>query len=104
MYASATDLSMFEDEQFDAALLMGPLTTSWRTGTKALPNRIAADTTSRGRDFRRLCMPCAAVRDLAKWSPERLADSDILTRLLSDGTLELDAGSFTDFYTAHLMR
>lgn len=104
VHASATDLSMFEDEQFDAALLMGPL-----YHLLDEQDRRRCLTESRrilrpgGVIFAAFICRYAAVRDLAKWSPERLADdSDILTRLLSDGTLELDASSaFTDFYTAH---
>lgn len=104
VHASATELSMFKDEQFDAVLLMGPL---YYLLSEQDRRRCLAES-------RRVLRPggvilatfiCryAALRDLAKWTPERLADdAGIVMRLLSEGTLELEVGSgFTDFYTAH---
>lgn len=104
VHASATDLSMFCDAQFDAALLMGPLyhllQEDDRKQCLAEARRVLRPGGVIVATF--ICR-YAALRDLAKWVPERLVgDRHVMRRLLNEGVVELVEGAgFTDFFSAH---
>ncbi len=103
VHSSATDLSMFGDEAFDAVLVMGPLyhllSESGRTQCLAEVRRVLKPG---GLVFVTFITRYAALRDLAKNYPERLVtDRNKAESLLEDGiwTFEgQDDPPFVDFY------
>jgi ubiquinone/menaquinone biosynthesis C-methylase UbiE len=104
--ASATDMSMFEDESFDAALLMGPLYHLLDASDRELclteTRRILR---SGGLVFATFLLCYAVLRDAAKHEPEWLIDyPEDARRILEDGIYTFEGQEnppFTDFWSVH---
>ncbi|HHY63028.1 MAG TPA: class I SAM-dependent methyltransferase [Bacillota bacterium] len=104
--ASAVDMSMFEDGSFDVVLLMGPLYHLLDPS-----DRVTCLTEARrvlrcdGLVFATFLVRYAALRDVAKYDPEWLADyPDDANRILKDGIYTFegrDNPPFTDFWSVH---
>ena len=104
--ASATDISMFEDESFDAVLLMGPLYHLLDASDRSRCLRETRRILRRGGlGFATFLICYAALRDAAKHNPEWLVDyPDDAKRILEDGIYTFEGREnppFTDFWSVH---
>lgn len=104
--ASATDMSMFEDESFDAVLLMGPLYHLLDASDRSRCLRETRRILRRGGLVFATFLICyAALRDAAKHNPEWLVDyPDDAKRILEDGIYTFEGREnppFTDFWSVH---
>ena len=104
--ASATDMSMFEDESFDAVLLMGPLYHLLDASDRSRCLRETRRILRRGGLVFATFLICyASLRDAAKYNPEWLVDySDDAKRILEGGIYTFEGREnppFTDFWSVH---
>jgi len=104
--ASATDMSMFEDESFDTVLLMGPLYHLLDASDRSRCLREARRILRRGGLVFATFLICyAALRDAAKHNPEWLLDyPDDAKCILEDGIYTFEGREnrpFTDFWSVH---
>lgn len=101
VHGNALDLNPFQEAQFDAVLMMGPLYHLLEESERARAVRESLRVLKPGGLLvTSVITRYAAIRDMAAWEPEKLPGRlQLMRRLLETGVFQSPgAGAFTDFY------